>query len=198
MQTNESEVQQKRYIMMTQTPVSRLIPKLAVPTIISMLITALYNIADTYFVSSLSTDAAAAVGVVFSLMSLIQAFGFMMGMGSGNFVSQLLGRKDYETAEKVTAIVKENFGDLLNPLQNGTCIDIVRADMDKAKGIYLLLDFLGAEHKDVIAVGDNINDLAMIEEFRSYAMDNGVELVKSLADGTVSSVTELIEKELRA
>lgn len=105
---------------------------------------------------------------------------------------------DYETAEKVTAIVKENFGDLLNPLQNGTCIDIVRADMDKAKGIYLLLDFLGAEHKDVIAVGDNINDLAMIEEFRSYAMDNGVELVKSLADGTVSSVTELIEKELRA
>lgn len=104
---------------------------------------------------------------------------------------------DYETAEKVTAVVKEKFGNLLNPLQNGTCIDIVRADMDKAKGIYLLLDVLRARYEDVIAVGDNINDLAMIKEFRSYAMDNGVELVKSLADGTVSSVTELIEKELK-
>ncbi len=103
---------------------------------------------------------------------------------------------DYETAEKVTEIIKEKLGDLFNPLQNGTCIDIVRADMDKAKGIYLLLDILGAEYEDVIAVGDNINDKAMIEEFRSYAMENGVELIKELADYTVSSVTELIEKEL--
>lgn len=104
MQTNETQVQQKRHKMMTEMPVSKLIPKLAVPTIISMLITALYNMADTYFVSSLSTDAAAAVGVVFSLMSLIQAVGFMMGMGSGNFVSQLLGRKDYDTAEKTVSV----------------------------------------------------------------------------------------------
>ena len=103
---------------------------------------------------------------------------------------------DYETAEKVTAVVKEKFGDLLNPMQNGVCIDIVRADMDKAKGIYQLLDILGAKREDVIAVGDNINDKAMIEEFRSYAMNNGVELIKELADGTVSSITELIEKEL--
>ncbi len=104
---------------------------------------------------------------------------------------------DYEAAEKVTETVKEKLGDLLNPLQNGTCIDIVRADMDKAKGIYMLLDILGAKYEDVIAVGDNINDLAMIKEFRSYAMDNGVELIKDLADSTVSSVTELIEKELQ-
>ena len=69
--------------------------------------------------------------------------------------------------------------------------------MDKAKGIYMLLDILGAKYEDVIAVGDNINDLAMIKEFRSYAMDNGVELIKDLADSTVSSVTELIEKELQ-
>lgn len=103
---------------------------------------------------------------------------------------------DYETAENVTAVVKEKFGDLLNPMQNGVCIDIVRADMDKAKGIYLLLDILGAKREDVIAVGDNINDKAMIEEFRSYAMNNGVELIKELADGTVSGITELIEKEL--
>lgn len=104
---------------------------------------------------------------------------------------------DYETAEKVTAIVREKFGDVLNPLQNGVCIDIVRADMDKAKGIYLLMDILGAEYDDVIAVGDNINDRAMIEEFRSYAMENGVELIKELADYTTSGITELIEKELK-
>lgn len=103
---------------------------------------------------------------------------------------------DYETAKEVTSVIKEKFGDLLNPMQNGVCIDIVRVDMDKAKGIYLLLDILGAKREDVIAVGDNINDKAMIEEFRSYAMDNGVELIKILADSTVSSVTELIEKEI--
>lgn len=103
---------------------------------------------------------------------------------------------DYETAKKVTAGVKEKFGEFVNPLQNGTCIDIVRADIDKAKGIYLLLDILSAKHDDIIAVGDNINDRAMIEEFRSYAMDNGIEIIKELADNTVSSVTELIEKEL--
>lgn len=103
---------------------------------------------------------------------------------------------DYETAEKVTAIVRKKFGEVLNPLQNGVCIDIVRADMDKAKGIYLLMDILGAEYDDVIAVGDNINDRAMIEEFRSYAMENGVELIKELADCTTPGITELIEKEL--
>ena len=103
---------------------------------------------------------------------------------------------DYATAERVTERVREAFGDKLNPLQNGDCIDIVRFDMDKAKGIYKLIDILGAEYDDVIAVGDNINDRAMIEEFRSYAMANGVELIKNLADATVESVTELIEKEL--
>lgn len=103
---------------------------------------------------------------------------------------------DYETAEKVTAVVKEKFGAFVNPMQNGTCIDIVRADMDKAKGIYLLLDILNAEYDDVIALGDNINDMAMIKEFRSYAMENGVEPVKELADATIESVTKLIETEL--
>ncbi len=104
---------------------------------------------------------------------------------------------DYEAAEKVTAIIKENFGEYVNPMQNGTCIDIVRSDMDKAKGIYLLLDILNAKYEDVIAVGDNINDTAMIKEFRSYAMDNGIDFIKELADSTTESVTELIYNELK-
>ena len=83
-----------RYTMMTETPVPRLITKLAVPTIISMLVTGLYNMADTYFVAQIpgeGTLATAAVGIVFPMMAVIQALGFMFGHGSGNFLSRMLG-----------------------------------------------------------------------------------------------------------
>ena len=66
--------QEQRYIKMTETPISRLIPSLAVPTIISMLVTSIYNMADTFFVSQISTSASAAVGVSYSLMAMIQAW----------------------------------------------------------------------------------------------------------------------------
>ncbi len=103
---------------------------------------------------------------------------------------------DFKTAEKITALVAEKFSDELNPLQNGICIDIVRNDMNKAKGLYILMDILGAEYEDVIAVGDNVNDKDMIKEFRSYAMANGVESIKELADYITEGITELIKKEL--
>ncbi len=82
--------------MMTQTPVPQLIGKLAVPTIISMLVTGIYNTADTFFVAKISTEATAAVGLVFSVMAIIQALGFFCGHGSGNCLSRFLGagRKD--------------------------------------------------------------------------------------------------------
>ncbi len=104
--------------------------------------------------------------------------------------------ESFEEAEKVTKAIKENFGDALNPLQNGTCIDIVSVNMDKAKGLYKLIDLLGAKYDDLIAVGDNVNDKDMIREFRSYAMENAVPLIKELADYETSGITELIEKEL--
>lgn len=103
---------------------------------------------------------------------------------------------DFESAEKVTEIIRKNFGDKLNPLQNGRCIDIVRSDMNKAKGLYILAEILGAEYEDIIAVGDNINDRDMIKEFRSYAMENGVDSIKELADYVTTGITELIEKEM--
>ncbi len=103
---------------------------------------------------------------------------------------------DFESAKEVTEIIRKIFGDKLNPLQNGRCIDIVRADMNKAKGLYLLMDIVGAEYDDVIAVGDNINDEDMIREFKSYAMENGVDSVKKLADYVTPGITELIEKEM--
>ena len=78
----------KQLIQMTEKPIYKLIPSLAVPTMISMLATAIYNIADTYFVSQLGTSAAAAVGMVFSLMAIIQAIGFTIGMGAGTRISR--------------------------------------------------------------------------------------------------------------
>ncbi|MBE6756757.1 MAG: DUF1349 domain-containing protein [Ruminococcaceae bacterium] len=103
---------------------------------------------------------------------------------------------DFESAEKVTRSIRDKFGDKLNPLQNGRCIDIVRNDMNKAKGLYLLAEIIGAEYDDIISVGDNINDMDMIKEFRSYAMENGVDCVKEKATYITKGITELIEKEL--
>ena len=96
----QSMTPEKRNEMMLSAPVSHVIPRLAVPTIISMLITAIYNMADTFFVSQLGTSASGAVGVIFSAMAIIQAISFMMGMGTGTNVSQALGAGDEERARR--------------------------------------------------------------------------------------------------
>ena len=96
--------QEDKYRQMTEPPVSRLICKLAVPCIISMLVTSFYNMADTYFVGMLKSNAATgAVGVVFSMMAIIQAVGFFFGQGSGNYISRELGRKNYQEASNMAA-----------------------------------------------------------------------------------------------
>ncbi|WP_240934744.1 MATE family efflux transporter [Fusobacterium sp. FSA-380-WT-3A] len=91
------------YIKMTETKISKLIPRLAIPTIITMLVTSIYNMADTFFVSQIGTSASAAVGINFSLMAMIQAIGFTLGMGSGNYVSRSLGNQDGEGAHRAAA-----------------------------------------------------------------------------------------------
>ncbi|MBP5328410.1 MAG: MATE family efflux transporter [Spirochaetaceae bacterium] len=88
---------------MTETPVSRLIVQLAIPTVISMLVTAIYNMADTFFVSRINTQSSAAVGIVFPIMSIIQACGFTLGMGSGSLVSRRLGEKKNDEASCITS-----------------------------------------------------------------------------------------------
>lgn len=95
--------QEEKYIYMTETPVPRLIGELAVPTIISMLVTSFYNMADTFFVGKLNTQSTAAVGIVFSVMAIIQALGFFFGHGSGNYISRRLGAKDFEEAAVMAA-----------------------------------------------------------------------------------------------
>ncbi len=92
------DIQEKQYIKMTQTPIKLLIIKLAVPTVISMLVTSLYNMADTFFVSQLGKSASGAVGIVFSLMAIIQAIGFTLGQGAGNVIARFLGIKNYAGA----------------------------------------------------------------------------------------------------
>lgn len=86
------------YKKMTETPVSRLVISLGIPTTISMLITSFYNMADTYFVGKIGTSASGAVGVMFGLMAIIQAFGFMFGHGAGSIIARKLGEKKLEHA----------------------------------------------------------------------------------------------------
>ncbi len=98
------EKQEQKFHQMTEEPVSHLIGRLALPCIISMLVTAFYNMADTFFVGMLkSNSATGAVGVVFSLMAIIQAVGFFFGHGSGNFISRELGKQNFEDASNMAA-----------------------------------------------------------------------------------------------
>lgn len=87
------------HILMTQTPITSLVARQALPTIVSQLVTSMYNMADTYFVAHISQSAAAAIGVVFSLMSLIQAIGMGIGTGVGSIVARRLGAQQDEQAD---------------------------------------------------------------------------------------------------
>ncbi len=93
----------EKYVKMTTQPVRRLVCELAIPTVISMLVTALYNIADTFFVGRIGTQATAGVGLVFPIMTIIQAFGFFFGQGSGNFISRKLGSREMDEAETMAS-----------------------------------------------------------------------------------------------
>lgn len=91
------------YQKMTQTPVTGLIVRLGIPTTISMLITSIYNMADTYFVGTLGKSAQAATGILFTLQAIIQAIAFMLGQGSGTMVSKALADKDNKEASEYTS-----------------------------------------------------------------------------------------------
>ena len=93
-----------KFTQMTQTPIPRLVSTLAVPTVVSMLITSLYNMADTFFVGQIGTSATAAVGVALPLMAIIQAIGFTFGQGSGNHISRLLGQQRRQEAQEMMSL----------------------------------------------------------------------------------------------
>jgi len=93
-----------KYEEMTETPVPRLVVRLAIPSMISMVVTALYNVVDAAFVGHLSTEATAGIGIAFAYMTFIQAVGFFFGHGSGNFISRALGAKQRDEAGTMAAV----------------------------------------------------------------------------------------------
>ncbi|MBQ7088823.1 MAG: HAD hydrolase family protein [Clostridia bacterium] len=92
--------------------------------------------------------------------------------------------------------VREKYGDKVNPLQNWWCVDIAPYGVDKAAGLRRLAARFGVAEADIIAVGDNLNDAAMVGAFRGYAMAQGSEELKAVAAFVTESVTDLIVKEL--
>ena len=143
---------------LTQTPIPKLILTLAVPTIISMLVTALYNSADTYFVGRIpdhATQTTAAVGIVFPLMAMIQAIGFFYGQGSGNYLSRRLGAGDIKSASEmastsfclalVTGGIIAFFGNLFLPaLSQWLASENISATTLAMTGDYTRIILLGA------------------------------------------------------
>ena len=140
----------KQFEKMTKTPVKKLINTLAVPTIISMMVTIFYNLADTYFVSKISVAASGATGIIFGLMGIIQAFGFMFGHGSGSCVSRKLGAKDIDAASRYCStgfFLALGFGILmlaggllfLDPLIKGLGSTETILPYAKAYGKYILM-----------------------------------------------------------
>lgn len=102
-QSNNGSKQNDKFEQMTKKPVENLILSLALPTIMSMLITTVYNMADTYFAGKINSNAIAAIGISYAFMSIIQSFGFLYGHGSGNYMSKVLGRQDIEKAGKMAS-----------------------------------------------------------------------------------------------
>ena len=101
--SEKKKAQEAQYKRMTGEKMSTLITQLSIPTIISMLVTNIYNMGDTYFVSALGTSASGATGIVFGLMAIFQAFGFMFGHGAGTNISRHLGMRNLGGAKKYSA-----------------------------------------------------------------------------------------------
>ena len=101
MDAKGEQKQQDRKLMMLNEPIHRVIPKMAIPTIVAFLINSIYSLADTYFVSSLGTNATAAVSVNASLDQLIMMCGSMLAMGANSYIARLLGKNDDQKASRV-------------------------------------------------------------------------------------------------
>ena len=94
----------EKYVLMTTRPVGGLVTKLAIPSIVSMLVSGIYNLADTFFIGQINTQSVAALGIVFSYMVLIQSVAIFFGQGSGNYISRALGRRETVDAEEMAAV----------------------------------------------------------------------------------------------
>lgn len=165
----------KQFIKMTETPVKKLIVSLSLPTVVSMLITTVYNITDTYFVSKISIPASGATGIVFSLMAILQAFGFMFGHGSGSCISRHLGAGEFEKAKRysstgfflaaVSGMIIMIFGIVfLDPLMNALGSTETILPFAKTYGLYILIA------GPAMTTGCVMNNILRYEGLASLAM----------------------------
>ncbi len=101
---SSSEAQHAKFVKLTTQPVGGLVTGLAVPAMVSMLVTGFYNLADTYFVGQINTQSVAALGIVFSYMSIVQSIAFFFGQGAGNYISRMLGHEDTHNAGVMASV----------------------------------------------------------------------------------------------
>ena len=94
----------RKFTRMTTYPVGRLVSEQAIPSIVSMLISGIYNLADTFFIGQINTQSVAAMGIVYAYMVLIQSMAIFFGQGSGNYISRALGRRETVDAEEMAAV----------------------------------------------------------------------------------------------
>ena len=94
----------EKYVRMTTLPVGGLVTQMAIPSIVSMLVSGIYNLADTFFIGQINTQSVAALGIVYSYMVLIQSMAIFFGQGSGNYISRALGRRETVDAEEMAAV----------------------------------------------------------------------------------------------
>ena len=128
MNNKNISVNDKQYIKMTETPVLKLVSSLAVPTVISMMVTNIYNLVDTAFVGTLGNSASGAVGIVFGYMAILQAVGFLCGQGAGSIMSRSLGNKDMEKANRYSStgfFLSVVIGALIGVASIGMCDSLV-------------------------------------------------------------------------
>lgn len=100
-----TDKREERILKFTTAPLFPLVVKMAIPSMIGMLVATVYNMTDTFFVGKLDSETlTASVGVVFAFTSVIQAIGFWFGYGSGNYISRMLGKKNYDEAERMASV----------------------------------------------------------------------------------------------
>ena len=96
--------QDAKFVRMTTQPVGGLVTAMAIPSIVSMLVSGIYNLADTFFIGQINTPSVAAMGIVYAYMVLIQSLAIFFGQGSGNYISRALGRRETVDAEEMAAV----------------------------------------------------------------------------------------------
>ena len=187
---------EEKFRKMTTEPVEKLILSLAFPTIISMLVTTFYNMADTYFVGKIGagmpdeammqTRAQAAVGVVMALMNIMQAFGFFFGHGSGNFISRALGKQDVKSAERVAS------SGFWYAMISGTAIAVLGVIFAEPLGLLLganrdFIDYT-VQYMRIILIGTPINMAALVLNNQMRFQGNATYAMVGISAGAVLNI----------